>query len=97
MVNKIIDLTGIPNVVFDSYNYDNIIFKILRKGMPIYVNRIKVKDLDKTKCSSKFLSHNLPDDTFVFVKCMIDGKLDLRGKKEEYRIIVPDKLHIRID
>jgi hypothetical protein len=28
----------------------------------------------------------------VNVKCYEDGTLDLRGKKEEYRILIPDKL-----
>lgn len=64
--------------------------EIIRKSRPLFVQQILVKDLDKTKCSAKFLSHNLPDDTIVNVKCLQDGTLDLRGKKEEYRIIIPD-------
>lgn len=67
------------------------IIKINRKNKPIFVRRITVGGLDKTKCSTKFLSHNLSDDTIVNVKCYEDGTLDLRGKKEEYRILVEDK------
>jgi hypothetical protein len=66
--------------------------EILRKNMPLFVRRIKVGELDKSKCSTKFLSHNLNDDVIVNVKCYEDGTLDLRGKKEEYRIIVPDNV-----
>jgi len=58
--------------------------------MPLFVREMMVSELDKTKCSTKFLSHNLNDDTMVNVKCHVDGVLDLRGKKEEYRIIVAD-------
>lgn len=68
------------------------IIKILRRGMPLLVRHIRVGDLDKTKCSPKFLSHNFNDDVIVNVKCYEDGTLDLRGKKEEYRIILPDNI-----
>jgi len=61
------------------------IIKILRKG-----RQIAVSELDKSKCSTKFLSHNLSDGVIVNVKCDDAGVLDLRGKKEEYRIIVAD-------
>lgn len=64
--------------------------KIQRKGKPLFVIEMKVGDLDKTKCSHKFLSHNLSDDKIVNVKCYENGELDLRGKKEEYRILVED-------
>lgn len=67
------------------------IIKILRKNMPLFVRQMLVGELDKSKCSHKFLSHNLKDEVIVNVKCYEDGTLDLRGKKEEYRIIVPDK------
>lgn len=66
------------------------IIKILRKNMPLFVRRMRVGELDKSKCSIKFLSHNLNDDVIVNVKCYEDGTLDLRGKKGEYRIIIPD-------
>ena len=67
------------------------IIKIVnRKRMPLFVRSIMVSDLDKSKCSPKFLQHNFPTDMYVNVKCYPDGTLDLRGKKEEYRIIVPD-------
>lgn len=67
--------------------------KIVRKGRVLFTREILVKDLDKTKCSSKFLSHNFTDNTIVNVKCLEDGTLDLRGKNEEYRIIVPDNVN----
>jgi hypothetical protein len=67
------------------------VIKVLRKNMPLFVRKMKVGELDKDKCSNKFLSHNFSDDLIVSVKCYEDGTLDLRGKKEEYRIIVPDK------
>ena len=66
------------------------VVKIIRKGRPLFVRLMSVSELDKSKCSSKFLSHNLNDDVIVNVKCFEDGTLDLRGKKEEYRIIVED-------
>lgn len=65
---------------------------ITRKGLPLYVKEMKLGELDKTKCSPKFLTHNLPDDTIVNVKCHEDGTLDLRGKKGEYRIIMEDNV-----
>ena len=68
------------------------IIKILRRNMPLFVRRMKVGDLDKTKCSRKFLLHNLNDDVIVNVKCYENGTLDLRGKKEEYRIILLDNI-----
>ena len=35
------------------------IVKILKKTMPVFVRQMKVSELDKNKCSKKFLSHNL--------------------------------------
>jgi hypothetical protein len=70
------------------------IIKILRKNMPIFVRRMMVGELDITKCSTKFLSHNLNDNVIVNVKCYENGTFDLRGKKEEYRIIVPDNKNL---
>jgi hypothetical protein len=64
--------------------------EIKRKGRPLFVKMVKVRDLDKTKCSHKFLSHQFPDDFDVFIKCDENGNIDLRGKKEEYRIILED-------
>jgi hypothetical protein len=66
--------------------------EIIRRGRPLLVKPMKVSELDKTKCSTKFLSHNFNNDLVVNVKCREDGSLDLRGKREEYRIIVPDKI-----
>ena len=67
------------------------IIKIIIKNRPISAIQMKVVDLDKTKLSYKFLSHNFSDDMIVNVKCHEDGSLDLRGKKQEYRIVVSDK------
>ena len=69
------------------------IVKIIRKKMSIFVRIMKVGELDKTKLSTKFLSHNIADDSLVNVKCFEDGTLDLRGKKCEYRINRSDKIN----
>jgi hypothetical protein len=70
------------------------ILTIIRKNHPVLVTPIKYKDLDKSKCSSKFLSHiELEDssDALIYVKCDADGNIEYRGKNNEYRIIVADK------
>ena len=64
---------------------------IKRKGRDLTVKSHKVSELDKTKCSFKFSSHKFDDDMEVYVKYKDDGTLDLRGKRGEYRIILPDK------
>ncbi|MCK9417603.1 hypothetical protein M0Q97_13255 [Candidatus Dojkabacteria bacterium] len=56
--------------------------KIIRKEMPLFVLKMKVGDLDKSKCSTKFLSHNLADDVIVNVKCYEDGQIDFRERKK---------------
>jgi hypothetical protein len=66
------------------------ILQIKRKSMTRFVRQFRVGDLDKSKCSAKFLTHNFSDDYVVNVKCMEDGTLDLRGNKQEYRILIPD-------
>lgn len=66
------------------------IIKILRKNKEIFVRKIAIGELDKTKLSNKFQSHNLSDDVIVNVKCHENGEFDLRGKKGEYRIITED-------
>lgn len=66
------------------------VITIVRRNFPCFVTPMLVKDLDKTKCSPKFLSHNFPEDMVVYVKCYPDGELDMRGNKGEYRII-PNK------
>jgi len=71
------------------------IIKIPRRGRELFVKVMKVGDLDKTKCSHKFLSHNFNDEMLVNVKCFPDGSLDLRGKKGEYRIILPDNIPLK--
>ncbi|MCK9442002.1 MAG: hypothetical protein M0Q13_11350 [Methanothrix sp.] len=64
----------------------DIVYEILKKGKFIFVRKFIVSELDKNKCSKKFLNLNLSKDTIVNVKCDIKGNLDLRGKKQEYRI-----------
>lgn len=66
------------------------IIKILRKNRETFVRKITIGELDETKLSNKFLSHNLSDDVIVNVKCHENGEFDLRGKKGEYRIITED-------
>jgi hypothetical protein len=53
---------------------------------------MKVKELDKKKCSNKFLEHNFHEETEVNVKCDENRNIEFRGKKQEYRIIVEDKI-----
>ena len=60
---------------------------VLHKGYINYVKRFMIKDLDKTKLSYKFVQHDLPQDTVVYVKCTIDGDILYRGKKQQYRLI----------
>jgi hypothetical protein len=67
------------------------IIKIIRKGFEISTIEMRVGDLDKSKCSRKFLSNKIDESVIVNVKCDEHGNLDLRGKKEEYRIIIPDE------
>lgn len=66
------------------------IIQIKRKKRSVFVRQMTVGELDKSKCSARFLAHNLPNDTVVNVKCDEYGTLDLRGKAAEYRIIVSD-------
>ena len=66
---------------------------IRRKGHDVYVTPMKVKNLDKSKCSNKFLQKlgvTISEEDTVYVKCFIDGNIDFRGKREEYRIL-PEK------
>lgn len=69
----------------------NDLYRIKRKNRLVFVKKIRVKFLDKSKCSSKFLSHKFPEDKIVNIKCNADGTFDFRGKKQEYRIIVEDE------
>ena len=72
------------------------IIPIIRYNYLIFVTPVKFADLDKEKCSKKFLAHaeivNKPDFV-VHVKCNAKGELDYRfrgekngEKKWEYRI-----------
>ena len=59
---------------------------------PVFVTPIMAKDLDKEKCSSKFLTHigvDVNPETLVYVKCDALGNINyrLRAKgRTEYRI-----------
>jgi len=63
------------------------IIKVIKKGMPVFVVRKKVSELEENKLSHKFKTHNFDKDTEVYIKCYEDGELDLRGKKQEYRLL----------
>ncbi len=63
------------------------VVKIIKKGHPIFAILKKVSELDKTKLSHKFKTHNFDDNLDVYVKCFENGELDLRGKSGEYRLI----------
>lgn len=63
------------------------VLKVERKGVPVFVVKKKILELDVTKLSHKFLEHDFDQDTEVYVKCLEDGTLDLRGNKEEYRLL----------
>ena len=68
------------------------VIKIERKKRTILVKQVRIDELNIKQCSRKFVSHNLPTNMLVYIKCDQDGNFDLRGKRKEYRIIVPDKL-----
>ena len=63
------------------------IIKVIKKGRPVFVVKKKILELDKDKLSHKFLTHNFSDDTEVYIKCLEDGTIDFRGKRNEYRTI----------
>lgn len=64
---------------------------ILHKDWPTLVTPILFKDLDKSKCSNKFLDtcKDFDPETPIYVKCHSNGTLDFREKrnKQEYRIV----------
>jgi len=68
------------------------ITEIVRRGRKVLVRVMKVSELDKKRCSHKFLSHEFQANYPVYVKCFSNGEPDFRGKHGEYRIIIPDKL-----
>lgn len=72
------------------------ITKVVRKGRATLVRRMKVSELDESKCSRKFLERNLSGDTIVNVRCDKDGAFDFRGKRGEYRIVVPDNFEAAV-
>lgn len=63
------------------------IIKVVKKGRPVFVKKMKVSDLDPSKLSHKFKTHGFSSDTEVYVKVYKNGDIDLRGKKGEYRLI----------
>ena len=70
------------------------ILTITRKNHPVLVISIKYRDLDKSKCSSKFLSHTELEETpdaLIYVKCDVNGNIDYRGKSGTYRTLQADK------
>ncbi len=62
------------------------ILTIIRKDYPTTVLKMKVGDLDKSKCSNKFLSNGIDESTEVYVKCDSKGNIQYRGKNQEYRL-----------
>ncbi|MEK6828983.1 MAG: hypothetical protein AABY15_02570 [Nanoarchaeota archaeon] len=72
-------------------NAEKNITTVIKKGFPNTVKKIKVSDLNPSQCSFKFLSHNLGPDEEVYVKCDADGNIELRGKKQQYRIFNMNK------
>lgn len=73
-------------MISNQLNTERIV-KVIKKGMPVFVRKMRVFELDKDKCSPKFLALNMEPEHKVYVKVLADGSIDLRGKKEEYRII----------
>jgi len=65
---------------------------IIRKMRPVLVMPIMAKDLDKEKCSSKFLAHinvDVNPETLVYVKCDALGNINYRPRakgRTEYRL-----------
>jgi len=70
---------------------------ITHKNYPIAVLPMKASELDKTKCSAKFLAFMKEinqEDLLVYVRCNADGNIDYRkksGDKLEYRIYPVNK------
>ena len=61
--------------------------EIIHKNHPTLVKEMRVDELDIEKCSHKFLTHKFSGAHLLYVRCNKDGTLDLRGKRQEYRII----------
>lgn len=65
------------------------IITIIRKEYPKTVLMFRVGDLDLERCSNgfkKLVGNQLSVDSFVYVKCDVDGNIEYRGKKREYRL-----------
>ena len=65
---------------------------ITHKGITLPVYRSTIKNLDQSKLSNKFKSHNFPPNHEVFIKCNEDGSPQLRGKRQEYRMLKATQL-----
>jgi hypothetical protein len=67
---------------------------------PILVMPIMAKDLDKEKCSNKFLAHlgvDIDPETLIYVKCDALGNINYRMKakgRTEYRLYDVNKHEI---
>lgn len=68
---------------------EKVVLTIIRKARPMSVVKMKVKDLDKSKCSFMFLSHQFDENSEVYVKCDEQGNLSLHGNR--YTLLSIDK------
>lgn len=68
------------------------IIKILRKNSEIFVRQMNVGSLDKTKCSTKFLSHN-----FIVGIGVLPDKQEIEIKLDEYVANLGDLMNDFID
>lgn len=76
-------------MISNQLNTERIV-KVVTKGKPVFVRKMRVYELDRDLCSKKFLALNMEPEHKVYVKVMQDGSVDLRGngsKNGEYRII----------
>jgi len=68
-----------------SITRDRKVETIKIKNYPYTVIRMLVSELNLEHCSKRFLDMNLSDDTEVYLKCDINGRIEYRGKRNEYR------------
>lgn len=61
------------------------ILTITRRLYEGNVLKVKLKDLDKSKLSNRFLRHGFDDEYELYIACDADGNILYRGKKGEYR------------
>ena len=68
------------------------VLTVSRKKYNITVLKMKIKELDKEKCSHKFLSNNFDGNEEVYVKCDELGNIEYREKNGgEYRLYAVHK------